>query len=164
MHLILKMLIPDLITQTFSAAMHKTAPITSLDLICPLIEDYSFKTSSHSLLYSRQSKYTFSSLIISPILKLFQNCHQFLFFKYTKTMVKQFFSHLFKSSCLNSMKSSCKNLNGEWKKEVLLVIYFFPKANCIDLYWLFTILQHFFFAVLLLKAVQCFARYSFQLS
>lgn len=112
--------------------MHKIAPITSLDLICPLIEDHSFKTSPHFLLYSWQSKYSFSSLITSTILKLFQNCHRFLFFKYTKTVVKQFFSHMHKSSCLNSMKSSCKNPQGGVEKGNFTCDLFFSQGK---LHW-----------------------------
>ena len=55
---------------------------------------------------SNMSKCSFSSLISPTILKVFQDCYQFLFCKYTKTVVKQVFFHLHKSSWLNSMKCS----------------------------------------------------------
>lgn len=74
-----------LIAYPFSAAMHIMTPITLLDHIHPLIKKgYLFKTSPTYLLY-KQYKQMFFLILPSMILK---NCHQFLFYKYTKTVFK----------------------------------------------------------------------------
>ena len=106
---------------------------------------------------SNISKCSCSSLITSIILKLFQNCH-FSFVNILRQLLNNVFSCMHKSSCLNSMKCSYKNPQGRVGKGRFTCDLFFLKANCIDLYWLFTFTRTFSLCSFATKSITVFCQ------